>query len=112
MTRSQLNDASSRLDVLVELARKPRGECSLSELDAGLRTVVDRLDAEQARRSWQRRMASLAAAALVVSVVLVLGARWLLMPAALSYEVRGGVVLDAGYLRGNDGSGVVVTFEE
>lgn len=112
MTRSQPNDASTRLDVLVELARKPRGEYLPSELDAGLRTVVDRLGADRARRSWQRRMAPLAVAALVTSAVLVLGARWLLTPAALGYEVRGGVVLDAGYLRANDGSGVMVTFEE
>lgn len=112
MTWSEAEVSSPQLDALVELSRNGDVQFSSAELDAGLELVTARLAAHHVR---QRRLKALLAAAVLVVGVLSVGltTRWLSAKnAPLAYSVQGGALLDAGYLREDGSSGVVVTFEE
>lgn len=109
---SPVDETSPQLDALVELGRNQPGQHSRAELSAGLSQVTARLEAHRSRRLWLRRAAPLVALMVVGGALLFVLRGAGSEPAPLTYEVRGGVVLDAGYVRESNGAGVVLTFQE
>lgn len=112
MSWSEPDESCSELDALVELGRKQGVQPSAAELDAGLQAINARLEAHRTRRRRLTQAAPLVSLALAAGIVFAVGAHWFISPVALTYEVEGGSVLDAGYLHESNGKGVEVTFEE
>src|SRR5690606_2581793 len=64
------------------------------------------------RRQWSKRVA-VVMVLMALPLAWVQGKTWLMpAPSELAYEVRGGSLLEGGYLRESGGEGVSVSFEE
>ncbi len=110
MTRRETREHPA-LASLVELGRTAARRPSKEELDAGLTNVRARLEARRGRRwpAWSAWSAATCAVLLLVLGVV----RWINPPvAALTYDIRGGTVLEGGYLKESADTGITLTFNE
>lgn len=111
MTNSPHSRDDAALDALIERVRVVRSP-TRAELESGLDAVRARVERSNGRRKWATRIALLGALALVPALGFLV-ARGVAPPLPeLSYDVRGGSVLDGGYLQQEGHAGVNVSFSE
>jgi ferric-dicitrate binding protein FerR (iron transport regulator) len=112
MTWLQDKPESAGLGALVELSRRQPVACDRARLEAGLASLTTRIDVMRSRRKLLRRVAPVLLAA-GLAVTFVVERTWYGgEPSALNYALQGGTVLEGGYLREVDGTGIHLTFEE
>jgi hypothetical protein len=117
-TTSDLHKDSRTLTGLTELYRDQMGPPTPAEVDNGLDMFLSRVSASKTRRrGWVRW--SLVGATAALSTLLVLKLTSTLrkplstpQPAALTYRIEGGSLLNGGYLRESGHAGMNVLFNE
>ena len=119
MTSPPFGPKDSRtLTALTELARDSVERPTTVELDQGLDTLLARIAVGRAQRRRFLRwslVGATAALCIVVGLQVVSVARQRLpdpAPPALAYQIRGGSVLEGGYLRESGHSGIKLLFNE